>query len=177
MKPLKTHHKAILWQTIIDIENNPESWEQDNWCTPTHCGTAYCYGGHVAVRLGYKLQPIDKQLNHREPNNNHEIVYFALSYSLDIPRELFDEITNADNSLEEIKAIVLLLCHDVYSFPEGENDPRYSLTVNAFKRIGPEDWYYKTEKKLAQDVIDHLKEPPQEVLNYLKDEISSFYNE
>jgi len=35
-------------RAIKNIEANPDTWEQDSW----HCGTAYCFAGHVALLAG-----------------------------------------------------------------------------------------------------------------------------
>jgi len=33
-------------------------WDQGNWCEETGCGTALCYAGFMAVRLGADLPPL-----------------------------------------------------------------------------------------------------------------------
>lgn len=38
------------------IKAHPEEWRQGWWGRRTQCGTAFCFGGHAAVRAGAKLQ-------------------------------------------------------------------------------------------------------------------------
>ena len=38
------------------IQDHPGQWKQDDWLTPTECGTAACLAGHVVLREGYRVK-------------------------------------------------------------------------------------------------------------------------
>jgi hypothetical protein len=84
---MTTPNVALLQQTLNYIKDNPETWEQANWC-----GTSQCFAGWAVTLAGMRV------------NDLRETVAVA-----DMPSELAAEVDPDDEEITVREAAVIAL--------------------------------------------------------------------
>ena len=103
-------NQANLEATLAAIEANPQHWEQAEW----HCGTSHCFGGFAEMlRLG--KSPTCQAPLEGNVVNGGLLGRYATQDWLGLEEDEWDEITDLDNSLDDIRRMVCdgqWYCHD-----------------------------------------------------------------
>lgn len=81
-----------LFSKILDrIKADPETWNQKAWaCRKPDCGTAYCFAGHIAADMGFRVKDTGGCFD----RDGHYAGYVA-----DIAREALDITEDEDEWL------------------------------------------------------------------------------
>lgn len=132
---MRTPNLGRLQQTMSHIENNLELWIQDDWTTPTDCGTAYCFAGWTVVLAGIPIQATEDDVPYVNRADLPEwlTVSNALNNEVEFPRirvravagallgiSSWDPLFHGRNSLQDLKLRVRSLCASVESETEQE---------------------------------------------------------
>lgn len=96
----------LLQQTMQYIRDNPEEWDQSYW----GCGTTACFAGHAVRLTGAKLLHYGDSLFADyclplEAGNPVDIAEHARRV-LELGNEVSQVLFNANNTLEDLEAIV-----------------------------------------------------------------------
>ena len=97
---LKLNHK-LLKQTMNQIIEHPETWEQDTW----HCGTTHCFAGWAELIHYYGGQNLDPD----DYYPNRGITSHRAREALGIGKVVADELFHSDNNLHDLHAMVKAL--------------------------------------------------------------------
>ena len=146
---LTTESKALLWAGILQIEQNPKLWDQAEWTKETECGTAYCYGGHVACLSGKSGWSEGKTVT-------------EVLLNLGLNAQTIDFVTYERRTFPEIKAAILLICYDL--LPMKNKVPTSTNIRHTYERIiGPLPSMLLLPLAWPVNIINHLKHPPEDV--------------
>lgn len=87
----------LLQQVLDHITDNPETWDQTDWC-----GTSCCVAGHVALAQGWQRTNVHSSRVRRdgEERSVSQVAREALGLTPDDAERLFD----GGNSLRELWA-------------------------------------------------------------------------
>jgi len=106
---VRIRQAALAWAVLHHIERFPELWNQGTW----HCGTQFCFAGHVANFTGARWVEDDEECVAWEPGDDPDEEWTGVTHCGDRAQRLLgltndraDFLFYARNKLPTLRKLV-----------------------------------------------------------------------
>jgi hypothetical protein len=147
----------LLEDTMKHIEENPQTWSQNNWYVwrtatgdkywgvvttemveTNSCGSAYCFAGHAALSAGFSAPPKENYAGWFGQNGQY-VDEFARE-TLGLTQAQADALFHGDNSMDDLRNMVDAIIEN----------PK--ITGQALRELT--DWHYDEDEDEDEEYDD-----------------------
>lgn len=92
-----------LRQTLQDVKNNPEHWDQSLW----HCNTSHCFAGFAEVRLRCEEQGLNLNEHLMEEYSYEDYLNDKINHAyFGITKSSWSSLVNPSNTLTQLEFLI-----------------------------------------------------------------------